>query len=79
MLQTALPPGSRVAAPPKLSKDAVRYRSSGQQPDRRCGTCVYFTAPAGCLIVEGQISDKGVCDRYAGSVVASRRKAQDEI
>lgn len=46
------------------SKEDVNYREG--EPDRNCGTCVYFAGDEAraCDIVEGEVSRGGICDKW---------------
>ena len=55
------PVRTAAARPAQLSKDAVLYRVG--ERNARCGKCRHFIPPANCVIVEGQVTAQGKCDR----------------
>jgi hypothetical protein len=55
------PSRSAAVRPAQLSKDAVLYRVG--ERDARCGKCRHFIPPANCVIVEGQVTAQGKCER----------------
>lgn len=53
----------------KANKEVVNYRNMSS-----CGTCTNYNSPTGgCKLVEGNISPKMVCDKYAIKEVAPYR------
>ena len=47
----------------KLTQAAARYQDHPKEAES-CGSCPYFTAPNGCVLVEGEISAAGWCPIY---------------
>ncbi|MEI6339954.1 MAG: iron oxidase [Verrucomicrobiota bacterium] len=44
----------------KLTKAAARYQDTPKGAES-CAVCPYFVAPAGCVVVEGEIKQTGWC------------------
>lgn len=47
----------------KFTKQEVQYRPE-ENDGKRCGNCFFFQAPNACEIVEGDIDEAFVCDRW---------------
>lgn len=47
----------------QLTKAAARYQDHPSR-DESCASCPYLIAPAGCVVVEGEISPNGWCPMY---------------
>lgn len=47
----------------KTPKDAAKYQDSPKDA-QKCSDCVYFQAPKGCGVVEGDVSPNGWCLMY---------------
>ena len=63
--------GNAVAAPNKLSKEAVKYTDAGNVEGKDCDDCSQFVPgktakePASCKIVEGPINPHGHCIAFS--------------
>ena len=47
----------------RLTKAAAHYQDQPKD-NQRCGSCPYFVLPAGCVVVEGEISPTAWCPMY---------------
>ncbi len=47
----------------QLTKAAAHYQDT-PKGEAACGACPYFTAPNGCVVVEGEISPNGWCPMF---------------
>ena len=56
----------------KISKAAVAYQDH-PDGDKECAKCTHFVAPAGCNMVDGQISPQGYCHIFAPLRQSSQR------
>jgi len=55
--------GAAFAAPNKLSQKASGYRPT-PKGKQECDNCAQWLPPAGCKLVEGEISPSGWCNIY---------------